>query len=112
MSSIGINKFTTPKVNTWLGLAYERLCMAHIPQIKAALGISGFRRNIIPGVVKSISLQTQYRPYCRVFRNMVNLCEIKYSNGQYVSDKAEYDKILEPLDGLYRRNERVSRASS
>ena len=23
----------TPAVNTWLGLAYERVCLAHIPQI-------------------------------------------------------------------------------
>ena len=29
----------TPIVNTWLGLAYERVCMAHVSQIKRALGI-------------------------------------------------------------------------
>lgn len=29
----------TPLMNTWLGLAFERVCMAHIPQIKRCLGI-------------------------------------------------------------------------
>ena len=31
----------TPEVNTWMGLAYERICMAHLPQIKRALRIDG-----------------------------------------------------------------------
>ena len=30
------NSINSPKQNTWYGLAYERLCMAHIPQIKMA----------------------------------------------------------------------------
>ena len=31
----------TPLRNSWQGLAFERVCFAHIKQIKAALGISG-----------------------------------------------------------------------
>ena len=35
------NQMNTPAVNTWMGLAFERVCLAHIPQIKKKLGISG-----------------------------------------------------------------------
>jgi hypothetical protein len=30
----------TPTVNTWNGLAYERVCMSHVAQIKRSLGIA------------------------------------------------------------------------
>ena len=33
------NMLGTGKMNSWLGLAFERVCMLHIPQIKTALGI-------------------------------------------------------------------------
>ena len=29
------------KHNSWLGLSFERLCFAHMPQIRRALGIAG-----------------------------------------------------------------------
>ena len=35
------NQINTPLVNTWMGLAFERVCMEHIEQIKVKLGISG-----------------------------------------------------------------------
>ena len=35
-----------PAYNTWCGLAFEQLCMAHSRQIKAALGISGILATI------------------------------------------------------------------
>ena len=31
----------SPTHRSWSGLAFERVCMLHIEQIKAALGISG-----------------------------------------------------------------------
>ena len=34
-------QMNTPVVNTWLGLAFERVCMEHVNQIKMKLGISG-----------------------------------------------------------------------
>ena len=32
--------YTAPALNTWRGLAFERLCLWHLPQLRAALGIS------------------------------------------------------------------------
>ena len=33
------NQINTPAVNTWLGLAFERVCMEYVDQIKFKLGI-------------------------------------------------------------------------
>ena len=40
------NQLNTPRRNVWNGLAFERVCMWHIPQIKKALGISGVLTDI------------------------------------------------------------------
>lgn len=34
-----------PKHRTWTGYAFEQVCMAHVPEIKNALGISGVQTN-------------------------------------------------------------------
>lgn len=87
------HKLATPKTNTWLGLAYERLCMAHVPQIKAALGISGLHTEYYSWRSKEYQPAAQIDLLIERSDNMVNLCEIKYSAGQYVMSKAEYEKI-------------------
>ncbi len=88
------HKLATPKTNTWLGLAYERLCMAHIPQIKAALGISGLHSEYYSWRSKEHQPAAQIDLIIERSDNMVNLCEIKYSAGQYAMTKSEYEKIL------------------
>ena len=87
------HKLATPKANTWLGLAYERLCMAHIQQIKVALGISGLHTEYYSWRSKEHQPAAQVDIIIERSDNMVNLCEIKYSAGQYIMDKAEYEKI-------------------
>ncbi len=74
----------TPTFNTWCGLAFERVCMSHIEQIKAAIGISGvstivyswFSRDERPtGSGGQIDLVIERKD------QTINLCEIKYSKG-------------------------------
>ncbi len=87
------HKLATPKTNTWLGLAYERLCMAHIPQIKATLGISGLHTEHYSWRSKAQQPAAQIDLIIERSDNIINLCEIKYSNGSYTLNKAEYEKI-------------------
>ena len=35
------NQINTPAINTWMGVAYERICLEHVNQIKIKLCISG-----------------------------------------------------------------------
>ena len=85
--SFWLNQIDTPKVNTWMGLAFERACLKHVEQIKKALGISGVlteinswscRANKEEGITGAqIDLLIVRRD------QVINLCEMKYSNSEY-----------------------------
>ena len=89
------NNFGTPTHNTWRGYAFEQVCLLHIPQIKHKLGIAGVTTNYSSwrnsdgeaGQITQIDLV--------IDRNdrVINLCEIKYSKGEYVITK-EYSDTL------------------
>ena len=82
--------------SAWSGLAFERICLQHVEQIKKALGISGVISNVY---------SWNYRPKDAGEKgvqidllidrddNVINLCEIKFSKSEYAID-AEYDREL------------------
>lgn len=87
----------TPRRNTWCGLAFELVCLEHLPQIKQALGISGV-------VTQAHSWRCAADPDAGVNGSQVNLliarqdrviniCEMKYSGSNFTVTKA-YDKKL------------------
>ena len=75
-----------PIYNAWSGLAFERVCLQHIDQIKKALGIAG--------IVSNVHSWT-YRPKDKKEKgvqidmlidrddNVINLCEMKYAKDKY-----------------------------
>lgn len=83
------------QVRAWSGLAFERVCLEHVPQIKAALGIAGVYTEVNSwqcnkdeekGVLGSqIDLLIVRRD------QVINICEMKYSETDYVVD-AKFDK--------------------
>lgn len=83
--------------NAWRGLAFERLCLEHVRQIKAKLGISGVAVEVYawrkpgtgrddPGVQIDLLLDRK--------DGIINLCEMKYADGEYVLDRAELDRMI------------------
>ena len=83
----------TPEVNTWMGLAYERICMAHIPQIKRALRIDGISTLNYSWRSKTSKPAVQIDIIIERADKIVNVCEVKYSQDKYELDKEEYEKI-------------------
>lgn len=83
------NSLNTPKQNAWYGLAYERLCMAHIPQIKAALGIDRIATEYYSWRSKTCTPAAQIDLIIDRADQIVNLCEIKFSQGEYSIDAKE-----------------------
>ncbi len=79
--------------NAWQGLAFERVCLEHLPQIKRALGISGVR-------TEAFSWRTTEGQGAQVdlvvdrADDIVNLCEMKFSYGEYEIDKEEHASLL------------------
>ena len=83
----------TPEVNTWMGLAYERICMAHIPQIKRALRIDGISTLNHSWRSKTTKPAAQIDIIIERADKIVNVCEVKYCQDEYELDKEEYEKI-------------------
>jgi hypothetical protein len=83
--------------NNWCGLAFERVCLAHIPQIKHALSIGGVSSNEYSWFTR----KTENRPGAQIDllldRNdeTINICEIKYtSSGKFTMTGEEEQKVL------------------
>jgi len=81
--------------NSWRGLAYERLCLSHIPQIKAALGISGVHTDVYSFRAEGEGAMRGAQIDMLIDRKdgIVNLCEVKYSREQYALTKEEHDRL-------------------
>ncbi|MCR5018426.1 MAG: AAA family ATPase [Bacteroidales bacterium] len=85
-----------PTYNNWCGLAFERICLLHVNQIKQALGITG----VISGVCGWQALGKGGNKGAQIDliidRNddIVDLCEIKYSREPYIVTSEYYDIVL------------------
>ena len=82
-----------PRQNTWYGLAFERICMLHIPQIKHQLGIDQIYTEYYSWRSKQSVPAAQIDLLIERADNLVNLCEIKYSQMPYTITKDEDMRI-------------------
>ena len=96
---------STPIHATWSGLAFEMLCLCHVTQIKAVLGISGvetsvYAARIPPGADGEPGAQIDLA----IDRadGIVNLCEMKYSNKPFVISEQYRLSVLDKVDAWRR----------
>lgn len=97
------------KKNSWAGYAFEQTCLHHIKQIKSKLGISGVFSNIYSWSSKPFSDDDgiiwdggQIDLLIDRRDDVINICEIKYSNDEYIITK-EYEKKLLNRTSLFRK---------
>ena len=86
----------TPAHNAWCGLAFERVCFAHIDQIRRALGIEGIASNVYAWRVEDdpeLGPGAQIDMLIDRADQVVNICEMKFSSGEYRMDKEEALKL-------------------
>ena len=83
----------TPEITAWYGLAFERLCKAHMSQIKSALGISSVFAEFYTWKTNNIEGGAQIDIIIDRADNTINLCEVKYCEDLYSLDKEEFLKI-------------------
>lgn len=102
------NLGSSGKKNAWEGYAFEQVCLHHIRQIKEKLGISGILSNVYawsqkPFVDKDGTKWKGGQIDLIIDRNdsVMNLCEMKYSQDEYVIEK-EYEKILSDRISLFK----------
>lgn len=83
------NSYNSPIRAAWIGLAFERVCFQHIPQIKQALGIAGVSTQYYSWKAKgdNHSLGAQIDMVIDRDDNIINICEIKFAKGEYTISK-------------------------
>jgi len=108
--SFWVNNYDSALLNAWRGLAFERVCMAHRDDIKAALGIAGVAAVFSSWQSKQIdkdaaSGQSSHGAQIDMVIDrkdgVINLCEIKYSSHRLGIDK-EYDLNLRNKSTVFR----------
>ena len=98
MSLLSTHTFTT-----WQGLAFERVCMAHVPQIKKKLKIDGIYTEYYSWRCTKPSEKAQIDLIIERADKIINICEIKFSDNYYSMSKADYDKLQRRIE-LFRND--------
>lgn len=90
VKSIGSSQY-----NTWCGLSFERVCLLHTRQMKAAMGISGIRANLFSWHVRKTDDHPGVQIDLLIDRSdgIINVCEMKYAPDGYRLSSAELKKI-------------------
>ena len=98
------NTLDNPFRRSWAGLTFEQVCMDHLDGIKRKLGISGVLSSISkwgkagsdeePGAQIDLLIDRRDR--------VIDICEIKYSIGEYKIDKDYNQKIRNKIE-IFRR---------
>ncbi len=98
------NQANTPSVNTWLGLAFERVCLLHVNQIRQRLGISGVLVSVQSFVCKADAdtgvFGSQIDLLIARKDQVINLCEMKYSDVSYAVTKKDEESIRNKIHDL------------
>lgn len=76
-----------------MGLTYELVCMVHIPQIKRALRIDGISTLFYSWRSKTSTPAAQIDIIIERADRIVNICEVKYCQGEYELGKEEFEKL-------------------
>jgi hypothetical protein len=94
-----------PRFRAWSGFAFEGICLRHVEEIKRALGISGVETEDAPWFHRATEPADEGAQIDLVIDRAdrsVNLCEMKFSESEFVIDKA-YARELERKRDVFRR---------
>ena len=101
-----LSQQNAPRRRAWAGYAFESLCLKHAQRLKAALGVAGVEtieapwrhqpaaKSEIPGA--QIDLLIDRRD------NTINVCEMKFSESEFMIDKKYAGDLRRKLD-VFRR---------
>ncbi len=86
--------YNSPLHNAWAGLAFERVCLQHIDEIKKALGFSAVVSTAHSWIGKGVQIDLL------IDRNdsVINVCEMKYAKSKYALYADEAEKMQHRVD--------------
>ena len=91
------NQVNAPSLSSWRGVAFERVCLEHVPQIKAALGVSGVLSDVCSWTCKADADSGVHGSQIDLLiaraDHVINLCEMKYSQREYAPTRSDEESI-------------------
>ena len=92
------NSLNTSQHNTWAGLSFEVVCLLHTREIKKKLEILGVQSTEYAWFSRKSEPAVQIDLIIDRADNIVNLCEIKYANTQFIITKDYDEKLREKIE--------------
>ena len=84
----------TPSFRAWRGLAFERACLAHLPQLKHALGIPGIETRTCSWHSEEHDPAAQVDLVVDRADGIIDLCEMKFSDAPYRLSRRSYEELV------------------
>ena len=99
------NSLNSARYRAWSGIAFEMLCLNHIQQIKQALGISGIQSRACCWLSKKEEGELEAQIDLLIDRadQTINLCEMKFSRGEYEIDRSDDETLSRKIDTFMRQ---------
>jgi len=93
------------RYNNWIGQTFEKLCLLHIDKIREKLGISGIIA--VPfawkhGKTRDTEKGAQIDLLIDRNDGIINICECKFANGEFVIDREFAAQLRERMDAFIR----------
>lgn len=93
-----LNGLDKPEVRAWSGYAFEQVCLAHLRQIKVALGIAGVQTQSSAWSAGNGKDRVQVDLVIDRRDQVVNLCEMKFSIRPFTIEKSYADTLMRKID--------------
>lgn len=100
-----------PKHRAWSGYAFEQVCLAHIPQVKKALGISGIETETFAWRSSQPKNSAQIDLIINRRDGIINVCEMKFSINPFSITKS-YDAELRNKTGVFKTETQTNKSLS
>ncbi len=107
--SAWLNSVDSPAHRAWSGYAFEQVCLAHIPQIKKALGISGVVSRASSWISTKSKKGAQIDLLIDRRDQVISVCEIKYSIHPFRITKDYANKLRRKL-GTFRQETKTRKS--
>ncbi|MEM8525266.1 MAG: ATP-binding protein [Bacteroidota bacterium] len=103
------NATDLPSYKAWSGYAFEQVCLYHIQQIKAALGINGVISNSFAWKSRAVKNGAKVDLIIDRRDQVINLCEMKFSGETYAITKSYASQLMNKI-ALFRSETETKKA--
>jgi uncharacterized protein len=104
-----LNSLDNPEIRAWSGYAFEQVCLAHLPAIKKALGISGIQTVSSAWLGSFDNQKAQIDLVIDRRDHAITLCEMKFSINPFIIDKKYADELRQKI-AIFKQSTRTTKA--